>query len=351
MRRSVRTRILLWLIVVAGCAPLRAHALDREYVVRWLPPAGDVSGYRVYLTPEGQSTQSLDLGEVAPDADGIARESLQLDAYRAYAVDMTAYNSAGESPHSNQITIPASSCDPAVCDDRDPCTADGCQNLACSNTRVADGTICGSGSICISGSCRVPECTADADCADADLCDGRETCVGFQCASGSVVTCPTPGPCQQGGCRVDTGCWIENSVDDSPCSDGNLNTTDDQCKAGKCVGIPVPGCAGDTCDEDVDGDQVMNANDNCPSFSNPSQADSDGNGIGDACECGDQTGDGTVNVLDILGINAAILGNVSASPLCDANMDGRCDVSDMMGVNKKIGGSPVYCSRYPPPGP
>ena len=40
---------------------------------------------------------------------------------------------------------------------------------------------------------------------------------------------------------------------------------------------------GDACDEDVDGDGVLNTVDNCPS-PNPDQVDSDGNGVGDACD-------------------------------------------------------------------
>jgi hypothetical protein len=35
---------------------------------------------------------------------------------------------------------------------------------------------------------------------------------------------------------------------------------------------------------DTDGDGIINANDNCPSVSNPDQSDIDGDGIGDACD-------------------------------------------------------------------
>jgi len=35
---------------------------------------------------------------------------------------------------------------------------------------------------------------------------------------------------------------------------------------------------------DTDGDGVPDVNDNCPGVSNPDQTDSDGNGVGDACE-------------------------------------------------------------------
>jgi hypothetical protein len=228
-------------VVLSGLSP-RARALEREYVLRWLPPSGTVDGYRAYLAPQGLSTQALDLGAVAPDPDGIARATLQLDAAITYGVSMTAYNAAGESPRSNQITVAASACDPAACSDGDPCTADDCQTSSCTHTRLPDGSVCGSGSVCIAGACRVPQCTSNADCDDADLCDGRETCAGFQCASGSPLTCAAPGPCQQGGCRADSGCWLASLPDGSACSDGNPDTTGDQCIAGRCAGTVPSGC-------------------------------------------------------------------------------------------------------------
>jgi Thrombospondin type 3 repeat len=41
---------------------------------------------------------------------------------------------------------------------------------------------------------------------------------------------------------------------------------------------------GDNCDPDADGDGVLNGNDNCPLVANPDQKDSDNDGMGDACD-------------------------------------------------------------------
>ncbi|MBN2673003.1 MAG: OmpA family protein, partial [Deltaproteobacteria bacterium] len=41
---------------------------------------------------------------------------------------------------------------------------------------------------------------------------------------------------------------------------------------------------GDRCDDDMDGDGVVNATDNCPSYANADQEDLDGNNMGDACQ-------------------------------------------------------------------
>jgi hypothetical protein len=102
-----------------------------------------------------------------------------------------------------------------------------------------------------------------------------------------------------------------------------------------------------------DADGIPDAADNCPFFANPEQTDSDGNARGNACECGDQTGDGTVNVLDLVAINRAIFNPALATALCDANNDARCDVSDIIAANVETfsPGSTSTCARQPVPGP
>ena len=47
-------------------------------------------------------------------------------------------------------------------------------------------------------------------------------------------------------------------------------------------------------DEDTDGDGIMSSVDNCPFVANPDQKDTNGNGIGDACD-DDIDGDDILN--------------------------------------------------------
>lgn len=79
---------------------------------------------------------------------------------------------------------------------------------------------------------------------------------------------------------------------------------------------------------DADGDGVPDAQDNCPYAANPAQSDVGGlgtgspsNAVGDACECGDVTGDGRVTIADAVVISRSLLDPPTASrtrpELCD----------------------------------
>jgi hypothetical protein len=102
---------------------------------------------------------------------------------------------------------------------------------------------------------------------------------------------------------------------------------------------------------DSDGDIKADACDFCPEFrsENGLNIDSDRNGIGDDCECGDQNEDGTVDVKDILAINDFLFGREPVGPLCDANESGGCTPDDILAVNLKIYGMEGYCLQYPSP--
>jgi hypothetical protein len=102
---------------------------------------------------------------------------------------------------------------------------------------------------------------------------------------------------------------------------------------------------------DLDCDGLANDLDLCPYFNSQDQTDSDGNGIGDVCECSDQNGDGFVTVADIVAINAAIFTPALATPLCDGSGDRLCTVADIVSANGKIFGGESFCRRYPAPAP
>ncbi len=79
---------------------------------------------------------------------------------------------------------------------------------------------------------------------------------------------------------------------------------------------------------DTDGDGVPDATDNCPTVANPDQADSNGNGIGDACDApacpGDLNNSGAIDASDL----AILLGAWNGSG-GDLNGDNNTDASDL----------------------
>jgi hypothetical protein len=79
---------------------------------------------------------------------------------------------------------------------------------------------------------------------------------------------------------------------------------------------------------DSDGDLVLNQDDNCPYVPNTGQSDADGDGNGDACECGDSSGDGFINTLDSRLIELCVDAQIPCVPLCDTTGEGTCDVLD-----------------------
>jgi hypothetical protein len=102
---------------------------------------------------------------------------------------------------------------------------------------------------------------------------------------------------------------------------------------------------GDDCDncwelynpdqEDDDDDGVGNECDNCPWTANAEQSDSDGDGVGDACDysCGDADGNDVVNVSDIvLMINFVFGDGPPPDPLGagDVDCNGSVNVSDIV---------------------
>lgn len=96
------------------------------------------------------------------------------------------------------------------------------------------------------------------------------------------------------------------------------------------AGVPANAVlvANEAAPPDADGDGVADAADNCPGTANPQQTDTGGvgagslpDGIGDACQCGDVTGDGRVTIADPVTLARALLQPPTAAlarpELCD----------------------------------
>ena len=104
-------------------------------------------------------------------------------------------------------------------------------------------------------------------------------------------------------------------------------------------------------DTDTDDDGVANADDNCPVVANADQADTDGDGIGDLCECGDLDGNGRVNSLDARIAQRCSVGAFACPDLCDSNGDDRCNSIDARTIQlfsvQKITKDDMSCAQRP----
>lgn len=185
-----------------------------------------------------------------------------------------------------------------VCDGAETCvaaTVNGQQVKKCqSGASAADGTTCGASAICLGGQCKNSicgdgfidaakneqcdlgnlngtnqgcnatcqlDCAADADCSDANVCDGAETCVAAtvngqqvkKCQAGanaSKCTACVGGLCNgTGSCAASTcgdGCVDPNKSEQ--CDPPNGTTCDPTCKLAAVCGNGVLE-AGEQCDD------------------------------------------------------------------------------------------------------
>ncbi len=208
---------------------------------------------------------------------------------------------------------------PEACDPPDGSSCDvDCTPISCGNGQVEPGEECEppATATCDAGCQRVPSCgdglidapeacdppngtTCAADCS-AIVCGDGVVEGGEECDPPHPLTCdPTCqriAICGDGFVDLPEGCDPPNGTtcadDCTPivCGDGVVEGVE-ECDPPDGVTCD-PACLTIACD-DSDGDGFCSSTDNCPTVANPDQTDTDGDGIGDACDpCTDTDGDG-----------------------------------------------------------
>ncbi len=163
------------------------------------------------------------------------------------------------------------------CNDAKPCTVDSCNpdSGECENTPAPDGQVgtcddgdaCTEGDACTNGVCsgKAVACNDDNPCTD-DSCDLANGCLFKNNAlpCGDATKCDSGGICSEGKCETDktSGCDDDNACttdtcDDKtglcmykpgpsgPCNDGDVCTSGEACKEGKCTGGAAKDCPND----------------------------------------------------------------------------------------------------------
>ncbi len=138
--------------------------------------------------------------------------------------------------------------DDVWCNGDETCDA---ENADADNTGCVAGTApCTADQVCDEDADTCNDvCTDDTDCADADACNGNETCVDGACSAGTALNCEDDDNCTTDSCDAAAGC-VHDVVDCDPGEECNPDS-------GICEALPC-----DTDDECDDAD-VCNGTETC----------------------------------------------------------------------------------------
>ncbi|MFQ5413154.1 MAG: hypothetical protein ACE5E6_01720 [Phycisphaerae bacterium] len=241
-------------------------------------------------------------------------------------------------------------------DEGNACTFDVCATGLCVHPPVPSGTACGDPSVTEcdladtcdgAGVCLENFVDADTpcgsavdtDCDNPDTCDGSGLCSDNFEPSGTVCT-DDGNECTDDVCDGAATCTHPPTADGTPCTDDGNECTVDSCSGGVCAHPPEP--AGTVCD-DADACTVADV---C--------LDGVCDGTCIAILYGDVSGDGLVEVTDLLCVQAAAngtpdpaCGNADIWP-CPPNEDGIVEAGDVLAVLAATNGMPPCPDVCPP---
>lgn len=129
-----------------------------------------------------------------------------------------------------------------------------------------DGDPC-TDNTCESGACVVTN--ARGPCDDSDPCTENDECSAGVCVGMSIpgcITCVSASECDDDNDCTDDDCVgniCQNTPNADTCDDGNICTEDDACSGGVCSGALIPGCAACESNEDCDDGVFCNGTETC----------------------------------------------------------------------------------------
>lgn len=355
----------------------------------WTHLAGTYDGETLRLYVDGTLEASM------PVAITMAASSLPLtiggnnvwgEFFEGAIDDLRIYNYA-----LSQSAIQGVMSSPVGCnaDDGNPCTTDTCDPVTGQpvNTPVPEGTSCADADVCNgeetcsangeclpgtplevvpAGPCVAAYCDpvlglvqeprpAGFPCNDGNVCNGAELCDGNGvCEPGVPPSLEDGDPCTVGSCDPGLGVQQNPAPNGTPCDDGNACSQTDTCQEGICVGTnPVICTALSQCHDAGTCDPLSGT------CSNPAKTDGTACDDGDLCTVGDSCASGTcvsgteVVVEEIpckVGYCDAGTGGVIYDDATDGipcNDGNACTQTDTCQAGVCVGSDPVVCPDGP----